>query len=236
MANPWFDFKQFRIRQDRTPMKAATDAVLLGAWAPVTGVSRALDIGTGTGLLALMVAQRSGTIIDAIEIDPIACHKARENVERSPWKERISIFHASLQQYIHAHVREYDLIISNPPYYRDARKPDDFRKQVAKHDSSLSDETLLDGVEALLVPGGRFSLVLPAERARGFIHLAHEHRLYCHHTLEIIPRIGGRIRRILMEFAWTRQETVCNTLQIMDSEGNFTGEYRDLTHDFYLAF
>src|SRR5664280_2075596 len=120
--NKWFEFKQFRVEQSKAAMKVGTDGVILGAWTSVDNASRILDVGTGTGLIALMLAQRSNAAIDAVEIDDDAYCEAKFNFEQSPWKERLKIFHSDFNAFSKEYGHQYDLIVSNPPFFIDSLK------------------------------------------------------------------------------------------------------------------
>ena len=165
MANPYFQFKKFTIRHDKCAMKVGTDAVLLGAWADITACKNILDIGTGTGIIALMLAQRCFANIDAIDIDTDAYSQAKENVAASPFAERINVIHASCSEYTGSCAREkYDLIVSNPPYFINSLKCPDNKRSVARHTDSLSLFELIDDSCSLLSLSGRIALVLPYEQ------------------------------------------------------------------------
>jgi tRNA1Val (adenine37-N6)-methyltransferase len=148
MANPWFHFKQFSIRQDRSAFKVGTDGVLLGAWTDVAGVETVLDVGTGTGLLALMLAQRSAARITAIEIDGPSSDQARENTAASPWHNRISIMNTSLQDF--RPEGRFDLVISNPPFFQDSLRPPDNDRAISRHDALLTLKELATTVPRLM--------------------------------------------------------------------------------------
>ena len=152
MANDYFQFKQFTIRQEKCAMKVGTDGVLLGSWADLTHARRLLDIGTGTGLMAIMAAQRNlELIIDAIEIDPAAFEQARENANNSPWRERIHLFQGEVQAFTPTY--KYDIIICNPPFFINSTKNPELNRTLARHCETLSHEDILQVSDNLLLPG-----------------------------------------------------------------------------------
>lgn len=192
-----FRFKRFTIRQDRCPMKVGTDGVLLGAWTGLrTTDRRMLDIGTGTGLIALMLAQRApGARITGIDIDDVS--QARENAAASPWGDRLYFEQTPVQTFRPA--ERYDLIVSNPPFYVDSLTCPDAGRTAARHTVHLSYEELVDSVVRLLAPGGRFAVVLPTPESEHFRHLASARLLLTHLTrVRTTPRRS--VRRVLMEF------------------------------------
>lgn len=192
-----FRFKRFTIRQDRCPMKVGTDGVLLGAWTGLrTTDRRMLDIGTGTGLIALMLAQRApGARITGIDIDDVS--QARENAAASPWDDRLHFEQTPVQTFRPA--ERYDLIVSNPPFYVDSLTCPDAGRTAARHTVHLSYEELVDSVVRLLAPGGRFAVVLPTPESEHFRHLASARLLLTHLTrVRTTPRRS--VRRVLMEF------------------------------------
>ena len=164
MSNPFFQFKQFTIRHDKCAMKVGTDGVLLGAWAGTESCSRILDVGTGTGLIALMLAQRSKAVVDAIDIDADACLQAQENAESSLFAGRINVFHSDLVDFAQASTHLYDLIVSNPPYFVDSLKCPNLQRNTARHTDTLTLEDLLQYSRKLLAPQGRIALILPYDQ------------------------------------------------------------------------
>lgn len=236
MANPWFRFKQFTIRQDSAAFAVGTDSVLLGAWAGVSGVRHVLDIGTGTGLLALMLAQRSNAFICAIDIDRSSYEQALENIHNSPWKERIEIIHSSLQDF--SPPQKFDLLISNPPFFRDSLHSPEKGKTISRHDALLSLEELASAIPGLLNKDGRFCLVLPLEESRLFENLGSEEGLYPARILGVRPTPRHPVKRRLMEFVLQTPDAPSYS-EIAIEEGarhTYTRDYRELTKDFYLAF
>ncbi|UCG28523.1 MAG: methyltransferase, partial [Bacteroidales bacterium] len=203
MPNPYFRFKQFTVWHDRCAMKVGTDSVLLGAWADVSGVNRILDVGTGTGLMALMLAQRSAAIIDAIEPDYEAYLQAGENISRSPWSERVLLYNTTLQEFQEYDMVEkngpfYDLLVTNPPYFSRSEKAPDKRRMLSRHTDSLNSNDLLNGAEKLLTENGKLCLILPAREAKLFIEMATAIPLFCTRELNIKPLPDREIKRVLL--------------------------------------
>lgn len=237
MSNDYFQFKQFKIFQDRCSMKITTDAVLLGAWADVSGIQHALDVGAGSGILSLMIAQRSNAWIDAVEIDEPAARQACENISGSPWGDRISIHPDSFQHFVSAATGKYDLIISNPPYFKNSLKSPDFRKSKARHDVNLSYEELIIGVTALINSNGRFCVILPGAESENFTDLARIHHLFCYQVMQVKPKPDVSFNRVLLTFGpdsgFSAEK---NELAIRDESGQYSSDYINITKDFYLAF
>jgi len=236
MANSYFSFKQFTIRQDRCSFKVGTDGVLLGASADVDGVTRILDIGTGTGLIALMLAQRSQAEITAIEPDKDSSEQARKNVGKSKWHNRINIFNVSLQDFNPGDMK-YDLIVTNPPYFRDSLKNPEPAKAASRHNINLTADELLKGVSKLLAEDGRFQVIMPYAEGNIFIAEASDYGLFCIKVIKIKSLPTSDIRRLILTFSWTRQETFEQFLTIEHGRRHeFTEEYKDLTKEFYMKF
>jgi len=238
MANSFFQFKQFKVEQANAGMKVGTDGVLLGAWTSVNGARNILDIGTGTGLIALMLAQRSNIAnIDGLEIEQKASFQARDNFVASQWRERLKVINKSLQNYAADTDVKYDLIVSNPPFFNNALKNVCLQRSIARHTDSLSFMELLAGTVRLLKPEGRFCVVLPAESELSFVKVAEQHQLYLNRILRILPTPQKDAKRVLMEFSFT-QHGVEEDLLIVEEFGRhgYSEAYKQLTKDFYLAF
>lgn len=233
MPNPFFTFKQFTIRHDRCAMKVGTDGVLLGAWTDVRHSRRILDIGTGTGLIALMLAQRQAeAVVTAVDIDAEAVSQARENIQESPWKERVSTLLQDIRTY---HPKElFDTIVSNPPYFVDSLRCPDSQRNTARHTDSLDMDALLRQVGHLLTPDGRFSIILPAGQAELLVEAAGRVGLYPSRQTDVITRPGLPKKRTLMELTHRRGTFQSDELIIELERHVYSSEYIALTKDFYL--
>ena len=232
-----FRFKKFSIEQDMCAMKVGTDGVLLGAWVPLSGAERrVLDIGTGTGVIALMMAQRLPEgLITAIDIMPECVEQARGNADNSPWGDRVTTLCSSVQEFTPGH--DFDLIISNPPYFENSLKSADSARTAARHTDTLSYLELLDAVVRLISSKGHFAVVLPTIEARRFQMLSFG-------RLNLVKRVDVRTtparepKRTLMLFSMAKSdaEPTFEELVIQSGHEEFTEQYRALTRDFYLKF
>ncbi|MEG1622851.1 MAG: methyltransferase [Alistipes sp.] len=232
-----FRFKHFTIAQDHCPMKVGTDAVLLGAWASVRPTDqRILDIGTGTGVLALMLAQRSAASITAVDIDAVCVQQARENADASAWGERVKTICCPIQQFSTPEAG-FDLIISNPPYFDTTLPSPDKGRTLARHTIELTFNELITSACRLLATEGRFAVVLPEIEARYFKGLALRQLQIVRQT-DVRTTLSGGVRRCLMEFVQGQPmgDFIHDELIIQTTVENYTPEYRALTQDFYLKF
>lgn len=238
MSAPFFRFKQFTVWHDRCAMKVGTDGVLLGAWAMHNvqcAMHNVLDIGTGSGLVALMLAQRFPTAqIDAIDIEPSAVEQARMNFAQSPWADRLTACLSSLQDWQPS--KQYDLIVSNPPYFQNSLKNPDKGRELARHTDSLSYADLLRCTSRLLAPQDTAAFVLPAETERDIIRIAGENGLYCTRITRVHSKPGKPAKRILIEFSPTPPETppTPETFHIESATSPRSEEYAEITREFYL--
>lgn len=237
MPNNYFKFKKFTVYQDKCAMKVGTDGVLLGAWANCEGAKKVLDIGTGTGLVALMLAQRSNATIDAVEIDREATKQAKENVQKSPWGDRIEIINQSFQEFTKMRDESYDLIVSNPPYFQNAFFAPDEKRTNARHNSNLQLEDLLTGAQKLMNEEGILSMILPYLEGSMFILKASEMGLYCVRQTKVLPKPNREPKRLLLEFMKTKKPLVEQEIIIeLNKRHEYSEAYKNLTQDFYLAF
>jgi tRNA1Val (adenine37-N6)-methyltransferase len=239
MPNVSFAFKKFNIKQDKCAMKVGTDAVLLGAWVVANGSKRILDIGTGTGIISLMLAQKSNAIITAIDIDKDSTDQAKLNVAESDFKNQVEVKHMAFQELTKTNDNKFDLIVTNPPYFIDSQKnQEDSSRKTARHADLLPFEDLLTGVKKLLDEKGKFCLILPKNEAAIFRKMAGLKGLYLSKLLRIRTRLEkDSEKRHLMQFEFKESEFSESTLVIeADRHRNYTQEYKELTKDYYLNF
>ncbi len=232
-----FQFKQFSIHQDRCAMKVGTDGVLLGSWTPISNNPfSVLDIGAGTGLIALMLAQRShAEQIDALEIDDNAFEQCVENFENSPWSDRLYCYHAGLDEFIDEPEDEYDLIVSNPPFYREDYKTENESRDLARFQDALPFEDLIEAASVLLSENGIFSVIIPFKEEAKFIALAKECNLFPFKITRVKGSPNSETKRSLLAFSFAQNETVnTDELIIETARHQYTEDYIALTKDFYL--
>lgn len=231
-----FKFKQFTIQQDRCAMKIGTDGVLLGAWVSLENdPDSILDIGAGTGILSLQLAQRSiAETIEAIEIDENAFEQCVENFEDSPWGDRLFCFHASAQEFAEEIDAEFNLIIANPPFYSDDYKTESESRNQARFTDSLPFRDLAIMAFQFLSEDGIFALILPRKEEENFIAIASEVGLSPKRICRVKGSPTSEVKRSLLEFSFQETETIFEELIIEISRHHYTKEYQDLVKDFYL--
>ncbi|HBI01686.1 MAG TPA: tRNA (adenine-N(6)-)-methyltransferase [Flavobacterium sp.] len=232
-----FQFKQFSIQQDRCAMKVGTDSVLLGAWCPIeNNPFSVLDIGAGTGILSLMIAQRSNAEqIDALEIDEDAYEQCVENFENSPWGERLFCFHAGLDEFVDEPEDEYDLIISNPPFYSEDYKTENSQRDLARFQEAMPFEDLIEAADLLLSENGIFAVIIPYKEEEKFIDLCAEVELYPIKVTRVKGTSTTEIKRSLLAFKRYELSTLtADELVIEINRHEYTDDYINLTKDFYL--
>lgn len=235
MSKP-FKFKQFTVNQDQCAMKIGTDGVLLGAWTSVkNNPFSVLDIGAGTGVIALMLAQRcSAQLIDAIEIDDEAYEQCVENFEQSPWGDRLFCYHASLDEFNEEIEEEYDLIISNPPFYSEDYKTENEQRNLARFTDAMPFDHLINCAADLLSKEGRFNVTVPFKETSYVIDLASEVNLYPNRVLHVKGNPTSEVKRSLLEFSFNKTDVETSELIIETDRHQYTPEYIALTKDFYL--
>jgi len=235
MSTP-FSFKEFIIQQDRCAMKIGTDGVLLGAWASIAhNPFSILDVGTGTGILSLMLAQRShAETIEAIEIDDAAFEQAAENFENSPWGDRLFCYHAGFNEFVEEIDDEYDLIISNPPFYTENYKTENKQRDLARFSDALPFEHLLHGIAKLLSENGIASFIIPFTEEATFITIAEKTGLFPNRITRVKGTPITEIKRSLMSFSFTKTNIDTSELIIETSRHQYTEDYINLTKNFYL--
>lgn len=237
MANDYFSFKQFTILQKNAAFKVGTDGVLLGACADLAGAGSILDIGTGTGLIAIMAAQRSEADITAIEPETDSFMQAEINVKNCPWSGRIRLINTDLMEYFEITGQRFDIIISNPPYFRNSlRNPDEVRS-FTRHSYSLSSEEILEASSGLLNDAGSLQVIMPYAEGTVFIAEAGAKGFYCNSIIKVKPNPSGNIIRLIMKFERIRKPVHEKFLAIeTGTRHRYTEEYKEATKDFYLKF
>ncbi len=234
-----FQFKEFEVHQDKTAMKIGTDAVVLGAWSSVEHFpDTILDIGSGTGVLGLMLAQRCDALtIDAIEIEDNAYEQTVENFERSDWADRLFCYHTSFLDFTEemtAEDEKYDLIISNPPFYTDTFQTENEARNKARFTSSLTFEELLKGVSELVTDQGVFCTIIPFKEEEDFIKLAKNYNLQLNKICRVRGNATSEVKRSLLSFSFQDKAVIEEELIIEKERHQYTDAYINLTKDFYL--
>jgi Predicted O-methyltransferase len=231
MGNSSFRFKQFEVFHDRCAMKVGTDGVLLGAWTRPGDALRILDVGTGSGLVALILAQHSTAFVDGVELDAEAAVQAAENVAVSPWNERMHIYETDFCRFSNG---LYDLIVSNPPFFRESLKAPARERNQARHTDALSYEMLVHNAGRMLSSSGRLSVVLPAASADDFDAICWQNKLYLSRRCDVVSVEGLEPKRVLLEFSRFRSGTERTKLILETSSHKRTEEFTALTADLYL--
>ncbi len=233
-----FTFKQFFVAHDRCAMKVGTDGVLLGAWVPIEKARKVLDIGCGSGLIALMIAQRSApdVEIDGVELEPEAAQQASSNAAQSPWAERVHIYAQDIHQFAENHPHQYDLIVSNPPYFAPAVACRDEARDTARYTGSLTHDALLNCAEKLITKEGVFCVVLPHDLGGELAHLAVQQDWFVHCQVDIRDRPGKPLHRMLLTLSRQPAETQYQHLDLRQSEGVYSPEFCALISEFYLNY
>lgn len=235
MANTYFRFKQFQVNQDQTAMKVCTDACVLGAYVQAGKARRVLDIGTGTGLLALMLAQRhTAGEFDAVEMNEQACLQARENVQASPFADQIQVHHTSIQAFLPT--EKYDLIVTNPPFYTDYLQSGKQAQDNALHTNTLPTGELLEAVTRLLAYEGEAWVLLPPYQMDVLTQEARAWGLYPFHTLRVHSLPTKPVWRVVQGFSFVEQPITAKTLFVSDSPQVYSQDFTALLKEYYLNF
>ncbi len=232
-----FRFKQFQLHHHRSSMKVGTDANLLGIWTNINDVKTVLDVGSGCGIIALLIASRSKAQVDAIELDTNSASEAKENFQESPFSQRMKLIHEDVVSFSTRHPQTYDLIVSNPPFFTNDLRSDDQRWSNARHGDTLNFRQLCETSVWMLKPRGTLSLVLPYDASPAFTRLAHEHGLYLSRSMLIFPRRGLPPNRINMEFVMgTAKAESQERLIIREEDHSYSQQFIDFMKDFYISF
>jgi tRNA1Val (adenine37-N6)-methyltransferase len=230
-----FEFKQFAVRQGDTVHPVGTDGVLLGAWVQPGHAQRILDIGTGTGLIALMLAQKTTNArIFGLEIDPASANLARFNFENSPWQDRLSVLETAAQALLEHPVEPFDLIVSNPPFFTETTLSPDSHRQLARHTASLPPAVLLQLAETHLTKNGRFCLIIPSKTSQMHQELGACIGLYCTRITTVLAKPDRVGERHLLQFERNPRFFKMDEIAIRNSDGTYSEDYEAITGDFYL--
>jgi tRNA1Val (adenine37-N6)-methyltransferase len=235
----FFRCKQFVIRQDRAAWKVGTDSMLLGSWVDVGEASHALDLGTGTGILALMLAQRSqNLIVHGVEVDPGSIADARENFAQSPWADRLGLYAHSLHDLLQAvTLPPQDLIVSNPPFFSEGVLPENSSRRLARHTIGFNHHDLLQLANSLLTPPGRLAVILPATEGERFLSSAEKEGYSVQRLCEVYSRMHKPVRRYLIEIGKMAAEQPLREMLVLHGSGRgYSEAYQELTRDFHTIF
>ena len=239
MANSFFKFKYFTVRQENCAMKVCTDACLFGAWAaglfPANERQQILDIGTGTGLLSLMIAQKNENVdIDAVDIDEAAALQAGENFKASQWGERLHIHNVNISEYNPANDKLYDLIISNPPFFQGQLMSPDNKRNIALHSTDLDFVILIESINKHLGQSGLFAVLLPYQHVEYFENLCRERNLWLCNKILVRQTVMNDYFRAMLLFSKKEQDFEVSSMAIKDVGNEYTLEFRELLKDYYL--
>ncbi|MEI6574553.1 MAG: methyltransferase [Bacteroidota bacterium] len=231
-----FRFKQFSLSDEASSMKIGTDAVLLGAWTECKYASQILDVGSGCGILSLMLAQRSQAKVFAIEIDPGAAGQCHENFQNSPWPDRLELQKISVQEFCQQNELQFDLIVCNPPFFQNSLLSPDQGRNLARHNNTLGTHDLLLAVNFLGNDDISFNLILPSFQETGFVNLAKTYGLNCTRKLNVRTFDNSPFVRVLMEFQRKALPMEVSEMVLRDSYGQYTQEYQRMTFEYHLGF
>lgn len=236
MSNSTFQFKEFTVQQDRCAMKVGTDGVLLGAWTAISkDVNSILDIGSGTGLIALQLAQRSGAeVIDAIEIEADAFEQTVDNFENSEWADRLYCYHISLQEFVDEIDEKYDLIVSNPPFYNDTFKKLNEKRALARHTNKLTFEDLLLGIKKILSDQGTANVIIPFKEEPKFLEVAKHNHLFPSKISRYSGHKDAELKRSLIELNHKKSNPIEESFFLEHSRHEYSEHYKNLVKKFYL--
>jgi len=231
-----FTFKQFFVAHDRCAMKVGTDGVLLGAWAPVAGVKRILDVGCGSGLIALMLAQRTpdSVTIDAVELEASAAEQAQENIAASPWPRRIAVHHQDFVRWSAQCEKRYSLIVSNPPFFVPGMASRSAERDAARSTATLDHAALLRGAAQLIEEDGLFCAILPVDAGEALLQKAREDGWHLRFRVDVAPYAHRPPNRLVLGLSPTAEETLFERLAIRDEDKSYSADWLSLVKDFYL--
>ena len=232
-----FQFKEFSIIQEKSAMKVGTDSILLGSWVQLNDEQSILDIGSGTGILALLLAQRSAaTLIDAVEIEENAHEEAVTNFENSPWSDRLFCYHSSIQDFAKEIDETYDLIIANPPFFEPNKREPISAKSTARQTHTLDFYALLEATKLLLNKNGSCAFIVPFERETSFIELAQNTGLFVQRITRVKDTQKAVFKRSMMQFRFEKTKVYTSELVLKNTDKTYSAEFKEFTKGFYLNF
>ncbi len=231
-ANTYFQFKQFRIDQSLAAMKVCTEACVFGAMVEAAAPLRILDIGTGTGLLSLMAAQKFSCPIDAVEMEEGAYRQALANFQISPWSDRLAVFHTSIQEFTPSH--QYDLILCNPPFFSDHLQSPSKARNMAMHNHTLPHSDLAEAIQGLLTESGLAYVLHPPSEAIMFDSLANGKDLYVQQRTQLMHHEEGPVLRYITVYGTKPKEHSLETFVIKDESGAYTNDFIEKLKPYYL--
>ncbi len=231
-----FHFQQFSLYHHRSTMKVGTDAVLLGIWTNIDRVEEVLDIGTGCGIIPLLLAARSAKIkIDAVELDAGSFREAAENFRHSPFASRLHAFHSDINRFVPGGGKKYNLIISNPPFFINDQRPEHEGRKLARHTDTLHYDELVAVALRFMQPGGYLSVVLPYRESKIFLKIAEEAGLNVQRQMLIFPKPCREPNRVNLLLGTSASVSVMEKFIIRDEKGSFTTQYVDMVKNYYLS-
>lgn len=231
-SNAYFQFKQFRVDQSLAAMKVCTEACVFGAMVEAAAPLRILDIGTGTGLLSLMAAQKFSCPIDAVEMEEGAYRQALANFQISPWSDRLAVFHTSIQEFTPSH--QYDLILCNPPFFSDHLQSPSKARNMAKHNSTLSHSDLAEALQKLLKDSGQAYVLFPPLEANSFDTVAADKKLYAQKRTQLLHHVEEAALRYITVYGTEPKEHSLETFVIKDESGAYTNDFIEKLKPYYL--
>jgi len=235
MNNNPFRFKQFVIEDDKSSMKVGTDAVLLGSWVKPPLSGKILDIGTGSGVIALMMAQRTQAFITAIDVHAPSIAQAERNFMNSPWSKRLRAINTSLENFTDSYHEKFDFLVSNPPFFINSLKPQKDILTLAKHTDEPFIDGFISGLHRLSSPSGKIALILPAQLCNVIKQKFETLSIFPARITEVYSRTGSRVSRVMFEFAKnTEANCTYESIYVHQGKKGYTNEYIKLTEDFYL--
>lgn len=226
-----FVFQQFGLDHSQSSMKIGTDAILLGAFADVVSAQHILEVGCGSGIVSLMLAQRSEAMITAIDIHEPSVRQSLENFKQSKWADRMKAFHTPLQTLVAN--RKFDHIISNPPFFSNSLKSPKENRNLARHNDTLLPEEMATNVKRLLADDGVFTCIIPFEDLERYRNAFAVTQLYPEEIIHIKPKPGRETNRVIVSFSFEKKEIVSKMFTVRDENNEYSSEYRQLTHEFH---